>query len=98
MLESPRMKLFKGLKSDPAREAFGLLALSSLARLAFLGQRSLAGDEIWGLLTCRESLPRILELCRFDNYPPQDEFWGRVLGFFDAAIDSTAAPHRGVQQ
>ncbi len=29
----------------------------------------------------------------FDNYPPQDEFWGRVLDFFDSAIDSTAAGH-----
>ena len=29
----------------------------------------------------------------FDNYPPQDEFWGRVLGFFDSAIDSTSLRH-----
>lgn len=29
----------------------------------------------------------------FDNYPPQDEFWGRVLGFFDSAIDSTSPGH-----
>ena len=27
----------------------------------------------------------------FDNYPPQDEFWGRILDFFDSAIDSTSA-------
>lgn len=29
----------------------------------------------------------------FDNYPPQDEFWGRVLDFFDSAIDSTSVQH-----
>jgi dipeptidyl aminopeptidase/acylaminoacyl peptidase len=29
----------------------------------------------------------------FDNYPPQDEFWARVLDFFDAAVDSTSAQH-----
>jgi dipeptidyl aminopeptidase/acylaminoacyl peptidase len=27
----------------------------------------------------------------FDNYPPQDEFWGRILDFFDSAIASTSA-------